>query len=563
MIPKIVKNLIYSIVVPIVMLFLGLNIVFLIMQLVPGDPVLAHLPTSFTQEQYDTMKEFLGFNQPLIIQFLRFISDTITWNWGISGTISKGAYVFELVMPRISTSFIFAILPISLGILVGIVLGVISVKIRNKFIKILFQIGIILGISTPVFYVGLNQLFIAYSLSISIYGNPIIPGITLFLITAMLMTRQFRSNFIDTKERHDIASNIVKYCLNINLIFMATLLLEITFGLHGFGDLFLSALMLADYYVIRTVLVIILFLTILPLLVAGLVFTFYSFFVEDKKLKPLMYITDSEEQYFEETDRSKTTFGKDLKDFAIRRLKSPFTLIGLLIVGFAIVISILPIILTPLTFEEILGVYAGSYDPPSPSHPLGQTKFGRDVLALLVYGIRFSLILGIFPILIAILGGVLFAYISKFHNIVKMAVLAVLMLGFLLPTFALLIVFYVIGLDALNMYIVGILLIPGFTIVFNKTEFKLRNLIKSALIYLPLFMGFTILLFEGLSFTGFSDPFIPQIGGNISDARMHLYNAPWASLWPGFALMMLCIGFFALHYGLKEPITFSFKRKME
>ena len=213
-----------------------------------------------------------------------------------------------------------------------------------------------------------------------------------------------------------------------------------------------------------------------------------------------------------------------------------------------------------MTYEEAIGIYGGAFDPPSPAHPLGQTQFGRDVLVLMVYGIRFSLILGIYPVLIGILGGVLISYLSRFHEAVKMILLAVLTLGFLLPTFAILIILFNDLGAIFNMVFIGCLLIPGFTIVFNKSEFKLRNLIKSALTYLPLFMGFTILFFEGLSFTGFSDPMIFQLGRIISNGRIHLYDAPWATLWPGIALFILCIGFFTLHYGLKEPIVFNYKR---
>jgi ABC-type dipeptide/oligopeptide/nickel transport system permease component/ABC-type dipeptide/oligopeptide/nickel transport system permease subunit len=563
LVPNIVKNVLYFVIVSLAMLFLGLYIVFMIMVFLPGDPVLVYLPPSFNQAQYDAMRQALGFNDPLLIQFIRFVFEFFTWNWGISGTIAKGMPTIQLVIPAIFQTLVFALFPIILGIIAGMVLGVLSVKIRYKIVKILFQIGIILGISLPVIYAGFNQLYVAFILGLPLLiGEPILPSITLFFITSALMMRQFRSNFIDAhqEKRHSVPSNIVKLCLNFNLIFMMIVLLEIIFGLNGFGNLFLTAISYLDYYVVRSMLGVMLFLMITLIAVFGVIFSLYSLFAQDIKLKPVLYITESEEQYFEETERSEVSFGKDLKQFTIRRFKSPFTYIGLAIVVFAILLSIFPIILTPLTYEEAIGIYGGPFDPPSPAHPLGQTQFGRDVLVLMVYGIRFSLILGIYPVLIGILGGVLISYLSRFHEAVKMILLAVLTLGFLLPTFAILIILFNDLGAIFNMVFIGCLLIPGFTIVFNKSEFKLRDLIKSALTYLPLFMGFTILFFEGLSFTGFSDPMIFQLGRIISNGRIHLYDAPWATLWPGIALFILCIGFFTLHYGLKEPIVFNYKR---
>ena len=473
-----------------------------------------------------------------------------------------------MVLPRIIESLNFTVWPIIFGIVVGMLLGILSVKIRYKFVKIIFQIMIILGISVPVFYIGLSsQLVLGHMWELfPTTHDPVLPGIDLFMITAVLMTRQFRSNFVDVKERHYLPSNVLRMCFNINLIFAASLVLEAVFNLNGLGNILFTSIYNQDYYVFRTTISIMLFLILIPVLVSTLSFTLYSFLIEDIKWKGIVNFTELNEKYWDEDNRNESSFGKDLKDFLIRRLKSPFTVIGLVIVGFAIIISIFPMILTPLSYEQLSTPIPGAWDPPSPEHPLGQSFMGRDVLALVVYGIKIALVMGILSVLIGILGGLIFGFLSRFHRLIKAVILALLTLIFSLPIIVLLIsLIEIIGIDTLMFVaLMGLFLIPGFTILFGRGEFDLKSLIKKVITYIPLFMGFSILFIEALYFLGPIDPILFfHLGTSVSYARSHIVNSPWASLWPAFSLFILCIGFFALYYGLKEPILFNFKRKKE
>ncbi|GAI81190.1 unnamed protein product [marine sediment metagenome] len=94
------------------------------------------------------------------------------------------------------------------------------------------------------------------------------------------------------------------------------------------------------------------------------------------------------------------------KDFIVYRLKSPLTIIGIAVVIFTTIVAVFPQILTSLTLEQAMNINPGSWDPPSATHPLGQTKFGRDVLALLAYGVSTSMRVCILPVLIGIAIGI-------------------------------------------------------------------------------------------------------------------------------------------------------------
>ncbi len=245
------------------------------------------------------------------------------------------------------------------------------------------------------------------------------------------------------------------------------------------------------------------------------------------------------------------------KDFIFYRLKSPLTIIGLTIVVFSIIVAIFPQILTPLTLEQAISGGPGLYDPPSATHPLGQTTFGRDVLALLAYGVSTSIKVCILPVLIGIAIGSLFGYLSKVHRWVKGLVLGFMVVLFIIPSALLIIISVsILGTNILViMTIMAMYVIPWVTLIISKGNYSLKLTAKKLIVYFPLFVAFNILIFEAIGFLGLSYPSLSvQLGSNVNSARDRLYNAPWASFWPGLAIYALAMGFLTLHYGLKEPI---------
>ena len=99
--------------------------------------------------------------------------------------------------------------------------------------------------------------------------------------------------------------------------------------------------------------------------------------------------------------------------------------------------------------------------------------------------------------------------------------------------------------------------IPGVTLVVSKGDYDLKLTAKKLIIYFPLFMALNILLLGGLGFLGIYDYNLINLGYRTAEARLSLFDAPWAALWPSIALYVLVIGFTSLHYGLKEPIPIT------
>ncbi len=255
-------------------------------------------------------------------------------------------------------------------------------------------------------------------------------------------------------------------------------------------------------------------------------------------------------------DKFKTDL-KELGHYLFLKLKSPLTIIGLGIIIFAIIISIFPQILTPYSFNDAIGVYSGSWNPPSPDHPLGQTRFGRDVLARIIYAIPDSLMLGISAVLIglicALIIGIPIAFLNKKLNIsAEILLIPIFMIPLVFITIFGFFIFFPTFYDFGYSLLIGLCCFPFFTYLIARERTSFYDISKKVIPYIPLFMGVTILIDTFIGLLGFSSPFIIQLGTEISVARQYLYIAPWASLFPGLAVFILLSGFFILYAGLQK-----------
>ncbi|MBY8979617.1 MAG: hypothetical protein KGD72_04455 [Candidatus Lokiarchaeota archaeon] len=558
MIKVVIRNIIYTILLPTVALFLGLVLSFLLSLFLPGDPVLPFLPPYFTAEEYNAVLKLLGFDQPLIIQFFMYLTQLITGNLGISSSLAKGTPIIVLLLERIPNTIDFTILPIVIGLIAGIPLGILSVRVRYRLVKLLIQILIILGISMPIFFGGMwSQYTFGFQLGLfPTVGDPFLPSCILFLLTLFLTTRQVRSNYLKKSEEKHILSNSLQIIFNLGIIIATSFILEVTFNIHGFFELSTIAITYYDYWLFRACAFILIALPAVILLLSNIVYTIYNYFLEERQSKQITKYFGRTEQVVEESARYTIGSDQKFKDFIYYRIKSPLTIIGLVIVVFTIIVAIFPQVLTPLTIEEAIGIYPGAWDPPSVAHPFGQTKFGRDVLALFAYGVSTSIIVSALSVLIGITIGLLFGYLSKVHIWVKGMVLGIMIVLFITPSIMVIIMFLgILGRNIETMItIMAMYVIPGVTLLISKGNYSLKLTAKKIIRYFPLILAFNILLFEAIGFLRLSDPTLVQLGTNISDARLHLFDAPWASFLPGLGLYALVMGFFTLHYGLKEPI---------
>ena len=133
------------------------GIVFLSLQLVPGDVALTLLGRMATEEHLKLLREQLGLNEPLIVQYLHWLAGLLTGN--IGNSISQQLPVTGILGPKIANSLLLMMGSLVLVLICGFVLSVISApRFRTVPDRLVVGLTLILA-SLPVFWLGIVLLY--------------------------------------------------------------------------------------------------------------------------------------------------------------------------------------------------------------------------------------------------------------------------------------------------------------------------------------------------------------------------------------------------------------------
>lgn len=184
-------------------LFLVVTVVFFVFQLIPGDPARIFAGEEAPQERVDQIRRDLGLDQPVLVQYGRYLSRLLRGDLGQS--ISSRRSVVTEIRNRFGNTFSLALAAITLATIVGIFLGVVSALFRGQILDYLVTVLALLGISVPVFWLGLllMQLFSVELgwLPAAGYGtwrHYVMPTITLSVFSIAFITRMTRSSLLET-----------------------------------------------------------------------------------------------------------------------------------------------------------------------------------------------------------------------------------------------------------------------------------------------------------------------------------------------------------------------------
>lgn len=266
----------------------------------------------------------------------------------------------------------------------------------------------------------------------------------------------------------------------------------------------------------------------------------------------------------------------------IRRFKSFLTIFGIILIFTIVSFAVFAPWISPGSFDEANGIFYNEWGPPSAVNLLGQTKFGRDVLTRLIWGARSSLIIALPAITLSVFFGVIIGVISAYYGgWVDSIIMRIMDVFLAFPGLILAMVFIAIWGQHIQYIMLawGILGIPYYSRLIRGNVLQARNLpyIEAAKVagagdwrimfkhilpnvIQPIIISFTfdiggiILSLAGLAFLGFSDPRMIEWGNDIAQARAFLYIAPWASMWPGFIILVTVLGFMLVGDGLRDAL---------
>lgn len=280
-------------------LFLIATISFFLMKLLPGSPLSAE--NKLSEEQKTVVLEKYGLNDPIPIQYVKYIGGLVQGDLGISFKFSNTP-VTDLIMDRIGPSMQIGFQAMLIGTLLGILLGIIASVFHNGFLDYGSTIIAVLGTSIPSFvFAGLLQWGLAVKLGwfpVALWDGfeySILPTVAL-LISPMAVTARFtRTEMLEVLSSDFILTARAKGIREVGIVFKhglrnaliplitvigpmavglmtGTLVIEQIFAIPGLGEQFVTSINVLDYPTIMGTTLLFAFLFIVIILIVDLLY---------------------------------------------------------------------------------------------------------------------------------------------------------------------------------------------------------------------------------------------------------------------------------------------------
>jgi len=178
-----------------------LTLVFVVLHMT-GDPVMMLLPPNPSREEVEALTRTLGLDQPLHVQYGRFVQKLLRGDFGTSLQHQQPA--MRLVMERLPASMLLAVSALLLAVLLSVPLGIAAAVRRGTLVDRLAVGLAALGQSAPIFWTGL-MLMLVFSVTLQLlpttgYGtwrHLIMPALTLASYPMAAMARLVRSGMLE------------------------------------------------------------------------------------------------------------------------------------------------------------------------------------------------------------------------------------------------------------------------------------------------------------------------------------------------------------------------------
>jgi peptide/nickel transport system permease protein len=184
------------------LVLLGISfVVFFILHLT-GDPTLVLLPPDASAEDVARFRQQMGFDDPFLVQYGRFLSGALRGDFGES--VRHGEPAFDLVLERMPATFELAGAALLIALVLSIPAGIVSAVRRNTPVDYVATVIALLGQSMPTFWLGI-MLILIFSVQFHLLPSSgrgglehlVLPAVTLGLFTTARITRLTRSGMLE------------------------------------------------------------------------------------------------------------------------------------------------------------------------------------------------------------------------------------------------------------------------------------------------------------------------------------------------------------------------------
>jgi peptide/nickel transport system permease protein len=187
--------------VRLVVICLGISLITFFLMHLSGDPVTAIMPEA-TEADRALLREAMGFNRPLLVQYGAFLMRALQGDFGQS--LYHRSSALPLVLERIPTTFLLTSLALVLSVMIAIPAGIFTAVKRYSIYDHFATVGVLLGQSMPVFWTGI-MLILLFAVGLNLlpasgWGSwqaTVLPTLTLGAFQAPLFLRMSRSAMLE------------------------------------------------------------------------------------------------------------------------------------------------------------------------------------------------------------------------------------------------------------------------------------------------------------------------------------------------------------------------------
>jgi len=273
-----VLTLIVRRVLRLVVVLAGVSVVTFAILHVSGDPVSLMMPEA-PEADRAVLRQAMGFNEPLPVQFVRFLGNTARGNFGNS--FFHRAPALPLVLERMPTTLLLTVLAMGLSLCIAVPIGILTAVRRNSVLDHGATLVVFLGTSMPSFWTGI-MLILLFAVQLRLlpvsgwegWAALVLPTLTLVTVGTPLLLRIVRSSMLEVinldyvrTARAKGVSEWIVIChhalvnaalplvtvagLQFGLLLGGAIITETVFAVPGVGRLIVGAIRQLDFPIVQ------------------------------------------------------------------------------------------------------------------------------------------------------------------------------------------------------------------------------------------------------------------------------------------------------------------------
>jgi peptide/nickel transport system permease protein len=286
------------------------TLVFFMLQITPGDPVVQMLGEEYTAEAAVELERKLGYDQPIYVQYFKWLGNVLQGDLGRS--VASGETVTDAIKSALPKTLSITVISFFIAVVIAVPAGIIAALWRNSFIDYVVSLLAFVGVSMPSFWFGI-VLIIIFAVNLhwlpAIGYSPIsdgvwewfkhllLPGIAVGMGYSAILMRFIRAGLLEVlgsdhvrtarakglREstviiRHALRNSLIPVVtiagIQLALLLNGTVIIEIVFSIRGMGRLLVRGIFDKDYPIVQATILIVAVIFVMANLIVDILYTF-------------------------------------------------------------------------------------------------------------------------------------------------------------------------------------------------------------------------------------------------------------------------------------------------